>query len=575
MISGILASPGIAFGRAILLKENEIIISHKKISNNHIPHEIERFLNGRDKSLIQIKDIQIKSAKTLGINKSNIFIGHLMILDDKELETSIINFIKKYHSTADAAVHFIIQEQIKLLENLNDIYLKERASDIRDIRKRLLQNILDIKINDLSNMPNRTILVTKELTSSEIVQLNFEKVLGFISDLGGCTSHTSIIARSLEIPAIVGTGNITNKIKNGDSLIIDALSNFIHINPSQEKIKKLKNFKKQYLLKKNEFIKLKNLSAITLDKYHVKIYANINMICDIVGAKSNGAEGIGLYRTEFLFMNKNSLPSEEEQFQLYKNIAKEINFQSVTIRTVDFGSDKNLNYIKSSQNNNEFLKWHTIYLEMDYKKIIYTQLRAILRASAFGKLRIMFPMIISVEEVRSLKKKIKLIKEQLRKEKKPFNEKIEIGIMIETPAAAVIVHHLAKEVDFFSIGTNDLIQYTLGIDRSNNLVTHLCNPLTPSILILIKNIIDAAHNAGKIVSMCGEMAGDKNATILLLGMGLDKLSMNAISIPSIKKIIRNINLKDAKKLTKEALNQPTTKALINLINKFYQKKIIF
>ncbi|WP_312242323.1 phosphoenolpyruvate-protein phosphotransferase PtsI [Pantoea sp.] len=574
MISGILASPGIAFGKALLLKEDEIVINRKKISDDQVEQEVQRFLDGRSKAAAQLEAIKIKAGETLGEEKAAIFEGHIMLLEDEELEQEIIDLIKKEYASADAAAYSVIDGQAKALEELDDEYLKERAADVRDIGKRLLQNILGLHIVDLSAIQDESILVAKDLTPSETAQLNLKKVLGFITDLGGRTSHTSIMARSLELPAIVGTGNVTENIKNGDFLILDGVNNQIYVNPTTEVVEELKAVQTQYLSEKHELAKLKDLPAVTLDGHQVEVCANIGTVRDIAGAERNGAEGVGLYRTEFLFMDRDSLPSEEEQFQAYKAVAEAMGSQAVIVRTMDIGGDKDLPYMNLPKEENPFLGWRAIRIAMDRKEILHAQLRAILRASAFGKLRIMFPMIISVEEVRSLKNELEILKAQLRDENKAFDETIEVGIMVETPSSAVIARHLAKEVDFFSIGTNDLTQYTLAVDRGNDLISHLYNPMTPSVLGLIKQVIDASHAEGKWTGMCGELAGDERATLLLLGMGLDEFSMSAISIPSIKKIIRNTNFEDAKALAEQALAQPTAEDLMNLVNKFIKEKTL-
>ncbi|WNN43238.1 MULTISPECIES: phosphoenolpyruvate-protein phosphotransferase PtsI [Winslowiella] len=574
MISGILASPGIAFGKALLLKEDEIVINRKKISAEQVDQEVKRFLDGRSKAAEQLEAIKIKAGETFGEEKEAIFEGHIMLLEDEELEQEIIALIKDELASADAAAHSVIEGQAKALEELDDEYLKERAADVRDIGKRLLQNILGLHIVDLSAIKDEVLLVAKDLTPSETAQLNLKKVLGFITDLGGRTSHTSIMARSLELPAIVGTGDVTSRVKNDDYLILDGVNNKIYVNPTAEVIEELKAVNNQYVTEKNDLAKLKDLPAITLDGHQVEVCANIGTVRDIAGAERNGAEGVGLYRTEFLFMDRDSLPSEEEQFQAYKAVAEGMGSQAVIVRTMDIGGDKDLPYMNLPKEDNPFLGWRAIRIAMDRKEILHAQLRAILRASAFGKLRIMFPMIISVEEVRTLKAELELLKAQLRDEAKAFDESIEVGIMVETPASAVIARHLAKEVDFFSIGTNDLTQYTLAVDRGNDLISHLYNPMTPSVLGLIKQVIDASHAEGKWTGMCGELAGDERATLLLLGMGLDEFSMSAISIPSIKKIIRNTNFEDAKALAEQALAQPTAEELMNLVNKFIEEKTL-
>ncbi|HBM9793440.1 TPA: phosphoenolpyruvate-protein phosphotransferase PtsI [Escherichia albertii] len=574
MISGILASPGIAFGKALLLKEDEIVIDRKKISADQVDQEVERFLSGRAKASAQLETIKTKAGETFGEEKEAIFEGHIMLLEDEELEQEIIALIKDKHMTADAAAHEVIEGQASALEELDDEYLKERAADVRDIGKRLLRNILGLKIIDLSAIQDEVILVAADLTPSETAQLNLKKVLGFITDAGGRTSHTSIMARSLELPAIVGTGSVTSQVKNDDYLILDAVNNQVYVNPTNDVIDKLRAVQEQVASEKAELAKLKDLPAITLDGHQVEVCANIGTVRDVEGAERNGAEGVGLYRTEFLFMDRDALPTEEEQFAAYKAVVEACGSQAVIVRTMDIGGDKELPYMNFPKEENPFLGWRAIRIAMDRKEILRDQLRAILRASAFGKLRIMFPMIISVEEVRALRKEIEIYKQELRDEGKAFDESIEIGVMVETPAAATIARHLAKEVDFFSIGTNDLTQYTLAVDRGNDMISHLYQPMSPSVLNLIKQVIDASHAEGKWTGMCGELAGDERATLLLLGMGLDEFSMSAISIPRIKKIIRNTNFEDAKVLAEQALAQPTTDELMTLVNKFIEEKTI-
>ncbi|ATG16863.1 TPA: phosphoenolpyruvate-protein phosphotransferase PtsI [Providencia alcalifaciens] len=574
MISGILVSPGFAFGQALILKEDPIVVSTRKITDEQIDKEIQNFIDGRNKSAEQLSLIKEKAEKNLGAEKAEIFEGHIMLLEDEELEQEIVSLIKGDKKTADAAVYSVIEDQAQALEALDDEYLKERAADVRDIGKRLLKNILNIPIVDLSAITEEVILVAPDLTPSETAQLNLDKVLGFITDLGGRTSHTSIMARSLEIPAIVGTTDATSKVKSGDFIVLDGVNNTIYLNPSESEIDKLKAFRNEYLQEKEELAKLKDLPAITLDGHQVEVCANIGTVRDVAGAERNGAEGVGLYRTEFLFMDRDALPTEEEQFQAYKAVAEAMGSQAVIVRTMDIGGDKDLPYMNLPKEENPFLGWRAIRICLDRKEILHSQLRAILRASKFGKLRIMFPMVISVEEVRELKAELEMLKGQLREEGKAFDEAIEVGIMVETPAAAIIAHHLAKEVDFFSIGTNDLTQYTLAVDRGNELISHLYNPMSPAVLNLIKQVIDASHAEGKWTGMCGELAGDERATLLLLGMGLDEFSMSAISIPRIKKLIRNANYADTQALAEQALAQPTAEELMKLVDTFIQEKTL-
>lgn len=572
MISGILASPGIAFGKALLLQEDEIVLNKTPISDNQVEAEVKRFFDARNKSSEQLEGIKQKALETFGEEKEAIFEGHIMLLEDEELEEEILALIKSDKMSADFAIYTVIEEQAVALESLDDDYLKERATDIRDIGTRFVKNALGINIVSLSAINEEVILVANDLTPSETAQINLEFVLGFACDIGGRTSHTSIMARSLELPAIVGTNDITKQVSNGDILILDAINNKIIVNPSDAELEEAKSIRDNFFAEKAELAKLKDLPAVTLDDHHVEVCGNIGTVKDCDGILRNGGEGVGLYRTEFLFMDRDSLPTEEEQYKAYKDVAEAMGDQAVIIRTMDIGGDKDLPYMDLPQEMNPFLGWRAVRISLDRRDILKDQLRGILRASAHGKLRIMFPMIISVEEIRELKAALEEYKAELRNEGLAFDENIEIGVMVETPAAAAIAHHLAKEVSFFSIGTNDLTQYTLAVDRGNELISHLYNPLSPAVLTVIKQVIDASHKEGKWTGMCGELAGDERATLLLLGMGLDEFSMSGISIPRVKKIIRNSNFAEVKAMAEEALALPTAAEIEACVDKFIAEK---
>jgi len=574
MISGIPASPGIVFGKALVLKEEKIVLDMQKIKDSQVDEEIARFYAGREAAVEQLNSIKERAYQSLGEEKAAIFEGHLMILEDEELEEEIIDYLRSNHVNAAVAANVVIDQQVAILSEIDDEYLKERAGDIRDIGNRLIKNILGMHIVDLGEINEEAILVAYDLTPSETAQLNLNKVLGFVTDIGGRTSHTSIMARSLELPAIVGTNNVTELVNTGDFLILDALNNVVYVNPSQDDIQRLKALQAKLADEKAELAKLKDLPALTLDGHRVDVVANIGTIRDIEGAERNGAEGVGLYRTEFLFMDRDQLPTEEEQFIAYKDVVEAMNGNLVILRTMDIGGDKELPYLDLPKEMNPFLGWRAIRIALDRREILNAQLRAVLRASAYGKLAVMFPMIISVEEIRELKSVIEELKVELRNEGKAFDENIQIGVMVETPSAAVNAKFLAKEVDFFSIGTNDLTQYTLAVDRGNELISHLYNPMSPSVLSLIKQVIDASHAEGKWTGMCGELAGDERATVLLLGMGLDEFSMSAISVPRIKKLIRNVNYQDAKLLAEKALQQPTAAEIERLVIDFLAEKAL-
>lgn len=574
MISGIPASPGIVFGKALVLKEEKIVLDMQKIKDSQVDEEIARFYAGREAAVEQLNSIKERAYQSLGEEKAAIFEGHLMILEDEELEEEIIDYLRSNHVNAAVAANVVIDQQVAILSEIDDEYLKERAGDIRDIGNRLIKNILGMHIVDLGEINEEAILVAYDLTPSETAQLNLDKVLGFVTDIGGRTSHTSIMARSLELPAIVGTNNVTELVNTGDFLILDALNNVVYVNPSQEDIQRLKALQAKLADEKAELAKLKDLPALTLDGHRVDVVANIGTIRDIEGAERNGAEGVGLYRTEFLFMDRDQLPTEEEQFIAYKDVVEAMNGNLVILRTMDIGGDKELPYLDLPKEMNPFLGWRAIRIALDRREILNAQLRAVLRASAYGKLAVMFPMIISVEEIRELKSVIEELKVEFRNAGKAFDENIQIGVMVETPSAAVNAKFLAKEVDFFSIGTNDLTQYTLAVDRGNELISHLYNPMSPSVLSLIKQVIDASHAEGKWTGMCGELAGDERATVLLLGMGLDEFSMSAISVPRIKKLIRNVNYQDAKLLAEKALQQPTAAEIERLVIDFLAEKAL-
>ena len=572
MITGIPASPGIVFGKALVLKEEKIVLDTQKISEDQVEAEVARFYAGREAAVEQLNSIHQRALKSLGEEKAAIFEGHLMILEDEELEEEIIDYLRSNKVNASVAASKIIDQQVEMLFEIDDEYLKERAGDIRDIGNRLIKNILGMYIVDLGDITEESILVAYDLTPSETAQLNLEKVLGFITDIGGRTSHTSIMARSLELPAIVGTNDVTARVNTGDYLILDAVNNRVYVNPTQAEIDELKTLEAKLAEEKAELAKLKDLPAVTLDGHKVEVVANIGTIRDCEGAHRNGAEGVGLYRTEFLFMDRDQLPSEEEQFIAYKEVVEAMEGRLVVLRTMDIGGDKELPYLNLPKEMNPFLGWRAIRIALDRREILRAQLRAVLRASAFGKLAVMFPMIISVEEIRELKSVLETLKAELRAEGKAFDENIQVGVMVETPSAAVNAKFLAKEVDFFSIGTNDLTQYTLAVDRGNELISHLYNPMSPSVLGLIKQVIDASHAEGKWTGMCGELAGDERATLLLLGMGLDEFSMSAISVPHIKKLVRHVSYQEAKALADEALQKPTAAEIEQLIQAFLAEK---
>ena len=568
MISGILASPGIAFGKALVLKEEKIVLDTQKITDDQLDAEVARFYEGRALAVEQLNSISERALISLGEEKAAIFEGHLMILEDEELEEEILDYLRSNKVNAAVAASKIIDQQVTMLSEIDDEYLKERAGDIRDIGNRLIKNILGMYIVDLGDIQEESILVAYDLTPSETAQLNLEKVLGVVTDIGGRTSHTSIMARSLELPAIVGTNNVTELVNTGDYLILDAINNQVYVNPTQSQIDELKTLETKISAEKAELAKLKDLPAITLDGHKVDVVANIGTIRDCEGADRNGAEGIGLYRTEFLFMDREQLPTEEEQFIAYKEVVEAMNGRLTVLRTMDIGGDKELPYLDLPKEMNPFLGFRAIRLCLEEKDLFRTQLRALLRASVYGKLCVMFPMIATIQEFRAAKALFLEEKEKLVAEGVAVSNDIELGIMVEIPSTAVIADIFAKEVDFFSIGTNDLVQYTMAADRMSEKVSYLYQPYNPAILRLVKNVIEASHKEGKWTGMCGEMAGDSLAIPLLLGMGLDEFSMSATSILQARSQIKNLSLDKMKELVDKAIMCSTTEEVLELVAEY-------
>ena len=533
----------------------------------------EKLIEGREKTKEQLLIIRDKTAKKLGEDKAAIFDGHITLLEDEDLFDEVVELIEDEKISAENALEQGISGYCDMLANLEDEYLRERAADLGDIAKRWLYNIVGMDIVDLSSLPENSIVVARDLTPSDTAQLDLKNVVAFITDIGGKTAHSSIMARSLEIPAVVGTGNITELVENEDSIIVDALTGDIILNPEEKDILFYTKKREEYLADKELLKQLKDKQAISKDGIIVGAWSNIGSPKDVSGVLRNGANGIGLYRTEFLFMAKDRFPTEDEQFEAYKTVAESMedsegNKYPVTIRTMDIGGDKSLPYMELPHEENPFLGWRALRICLDRPEILKTQFRALLRASAFGYIKIMLPMVISIEEVRKSKKLLEECKEELRNEEKKFDEKIQLGIMIETPATAFRAKWFAKEVDFFSIGTNDLTQYTLAVDRGNERISHLYDTYNPGVLAAIKAAIDGAHDGGIPISMCGEFAGEARATALLCGMGLDAFSMSAISVARIKKNIMKIDKKSSQELVERVMLMNTTEEVLKEIDKF-------
>lgn len=569
IIKGIPASPGISIGKIFLYLETNLEINKETIED--IEKEKRKLIDGRNSSKEQLLSIREKTAKKLGEDKAAIFDGHITLLEDEDLFDEVIELIEDENISAENALEQGINGYCEMLSNLEDPYLRERAADLKDIGKRWLYNVTGTKILDLSVLPKDSVVITKDLTPSDTAQLDLNNVIAFVTEIGGKTAHSSIMARSLELPAVVGTGHICSNCINGEAIIVDALEGTVILNPSKEEIKIYKEKQKEFLDEKEILKQLKEKEAISKDGIKVGTWANIGSPNDVPGLLKNGAQGIGLYRTEFLFMNNDSFPTEEEQFEAYKKVAISLEGKPVTIRTMDIGGDKNLSYMELPKEENPFLGWRALRICLDRPEILKTQFRALLRASAFGYIKIMLPMIISLNEVRKSRIILEECKKELRKEGIEFDEKIQLGIMVETPAVCLRASSFAKECDFFSIGTNDLTQYTLAVDRGNEKISALYNSYNPAVLQAIKYAIDGAHSENINISMCGEFAGDENATAILFGMGLDAFSMSAISIPRIKRNIMSLDKKSCEELVKKVLSMSTAEEILKEIEIFNEK----
>ncbi|REJ15815.1 MAG: phosphoenolpyruvate--protein phosphotransferase [Caldibacillus debilis] len=563
LIKGIAASSGISIGKAFRLVEPVLSFEEKTVENPDA--EIERFRQAVEKAKNELNILKSQTEKRLGKEQGAIFEAHLLVLSDPEFVGAVEEKIKSERKNAEAVLDETAKGFIHILEKLDNEYMRERTADIRDVTKRLMAYLLDVSVPNPGLISEEVIIVAKDLTPSDTAQLDRKFVKGFTTDIGGRTSHSAIMARSLEIPAVVGTKTATETIQDGDLLILDGLSGEVYVNPTEELLAAYKEKQKQYEKQLAEWRKLVGEPTVSSDGHRVELAANIGSPKDVKAALANGAEGVGLFRTEFLYMDKTELPSEEEQFEAYKAVLEGMKDKPVIIRTLDIGGDKELPYLSLPKELNPFLGFRAIRLCLDRTDIFRTQLRALLRASTYGKLRIMFPMVATLDEFRKAKAIFLEEKEKLQAEGVPVSDSIQLGIMVEIPSTAVLADLFAKEVDFFSIGTNDLIQYTMAADRMNERVSYLYQPYHPSILRLVKRVIDAAHNEGKWAGMCGEMAGDEKAIPLLVGLGLDEFSMSATSILKARALIKKLSKADMEQLAEKALNAATTDEVLQLV----------
>ncbi|HDG5488592.1 TPA: phosphoenolpyruvate--protein phosphotransferase [Staphylococcus aureus] len=567
LIKGIAASDGVAIAKAYLLVEPDLTFDkNEKVTD--VEGEVAKFNSAIEASKVELTKIRNNAEVQLGADKAAIFDAHLLVLDDPELIQPIQDKIKNENANAATALTDVTTQFVTIFESMDNEYMKERAADIRDVSKRVLSHILGVELPNPSMIDESVVIVGNDLTPSDTAQLNKEFVQGFATNIGGRTSHSAIMSRSLEIPAIVGTKSITQEVKQGDMIIVDGLNGDVIVNPTEDELIAYQDKRERYFADKKELQKLRNADTVTVDGVHAELAANIGTPNDLPGVIENGAQGIGLYRTEFLYMGRDQMPTEEEQFEAYKEVLEAMDGKRVVVRTLDIGGDKELSYLNLPEEMNPFLGYRAIRLCLAQQDIFRPQLRALLRASVYGKLNIMFPMVATINEFREAKAILLEEKENLKNEGHGISDDIELGIMVEIPATAALADVFAKEVDFFSIGTNDLIQYTLAADRMSERVSYLYQPYNPSILRLVKQVIEASHKEGKWTGMCGEMAGDETAIPLLLGLGLDEFSMSATSILKARRQINGLSKNEMTELANRAVDCATQEEVIELVNNY-------
>ena len=564
LINGIAASDGVAIAKAYLLIEPDLSFTNEKVTDTDA--EIQKFRNALEASKIELTKIRNNAEKQLGPDKAAIFDAHLLVLDDPELIQPIEDKIANEKVSAPEALDEVTSQFITIFESMDNEYMRERAADIRDVSKRVLAHLLGVELPNPSMIDESVVIVGNDLTPSDTAQLNKEFVQGFVTNIGGRTSHSAIMSRSLEIAAVVGTKSVTKEVKQGDMVIVDGITGDVIVDPTEDELIAYQNKRERFFEDKKELQKLRDAETVTIDGEHAELAANIGTPDDLYGVMENGAEGIGLYRTEFLYMGRDQMPTEDEQFEAYKKVLETMKDKRVVVRTLDIGGDKELPYLNLPKEMNPFLGYRAIRLCLDQQDIFRTQLRALLRASAYGKLNIMFPMVATINEFRDAKAILLEEKENLKNDGHDVSDEIELGIMVEIPSTAALADIFAKEVDFFSIGTNDLIQYTMAADRMSERVSYLYQPYNPAILRLVKQVIEASHKEGKWTGMCGEMAGDETAIPLLLGLGLDEFSMSATSILKARRQINGLSKNEMSELANRAINCATQEEVKDLVN---------
>ena len=567
MIKGIGASSGIAIAKAYKLVMPDLTVT--KVTVEDAEAEIKKFDDAMSQTAKELESIKEAAAKNLSAEEAAVFDAHALVLQDPELKTQVEDKIRNEKINADAALDEVANTFIAMFESMDDDYFRERAADIKDVSRRLLANLLGKSLPNPALIDEEVVIIADDLTPSDTAQLNKNLVRGFATNIGGRTSHSAIMARSLEIPAVVSCKTITDETNDADMVVLDGEAGIVIINPSDDEIKEYQAKREAFIAYKEELKKMKNEKSVTLDDHHVELVANIGSPKDIQGVLDNGGEGVGLFRTEFLYMESAQLPTEEEQFNVYKEVLEGLEGKPAVVRTLDIGGDKEIEAIDLPKEMNPFLGVRAVRLCFQREDIFRVQLRALLRASVYGDLRIMFPMIATLDEFRKAKGILMEEKEKLISEGIEVSDTLQVGIMIEIPAAAMLADQFAKEVDFFSIGTNDLIQYTMAADRMNEQVSYLYQPYNPSILRLINNVIKAAHAEGKWAGMCGEMAGDQTAVPLLVGMGLDEFSMSATSVLRTRSLMKKLDTAKMQEYANRALTECSTMEEVLELSKEY------
>ncbi len=563
-ILGIAASSGIAIAKAFRLEHPEYEISKRSVSDADA--ELAKLQAALETSKGELEAIKERTLQEMGEKKAEIFQSHLLILSDPELIDPVKDKITSEMINAEYALNEIASQFVAMFENMKSAYLQERAADMRDVTKRVINHLMGVNFQSPAEIREEVVIIAEDLTPSDTAQLDRNYVKGFTTNIGGRTSHSAIMARSLEIPAVVGTKEVMEVVQNGDVVIVDGLEGNVIVNPDDATLADYRAKREAYEAQVAEWRKLRDEATVSKDGVHVELAANIGTPNDVAGVIDNGGEAVGLYRTEFLYMGRDELPSEDVQFNAYKTVLERMEGKPVVVRTLDIGGDKELPYLTLPKEMNPFLGFRAIRLCLDRQDIFRTQLRALLRASVFGELRVMFPMIATLGEFRQAKAVLLEEKDKLVSEGVAVSDNIQLGIMVEIPSTAVLADQFAKEVDFFSIGTNDLIQYTMAADRMNERVSYLYQPYNPSILRLVKMVIDAAHKEGKWAGMCGEMAGDATAIPLLLGLGLDEFSMSASSILPARSQIAKLSKAEMQELATKALDMQTAEEVVELVN---------